>query len=85
MRFFFTQLSFSLRASSAIFTVLSSYTVITTGDTKQSSSIVSSLSRCPDFVSQFFSHPSAGDMVSVWLSVEWGGNLVLFGSSLLRF
>ena len=49
---FFMQLSLSLRESSAIFTDLSCFTVMTTGETKQSSSIVSNRSRCPDFISR---------------------------------
>ena len=49
---FLIQLLFKLRASSAILTVLSFFTVITTRDTKQSSSIVSNLSECPDFISR---------------------------------
>ena len=40
---FLIQLSFSFRESSAIFTDLSFFTVITTGDTKQSSSKTVSL------------------------------------------
>ena len=45
------QLSFNFRESKAIFTDLSFFTVITTGDTKQSSSTCFTLSKCPDFVS----------------------------------
>ena len=49
---FFMQLSSSFRASRAILTDLSFLTVITTVDTKQSSSIVSNFSKCPDLISR---------------------------------
>ena len=42
------QLPFSFRESSAIFTDMSLFTVITTGDTKKSSSTSFIFSKCPD-------------------------------------
>ena len=65
------QLSFSFRESSAIFTDLSLFTVITTGDTKQSSSTSFILSKCPDLISfsNFFLRLLVGVMVPVGLFV----------------
>ena len=53
------QLSFNFRESSAIFTDLSLFTVITIGDTKQSSSTSLFFSRCPDFINFSNSLPTS--------------------------
>ena len=54
-----TQLSFSFREFSAIFTDLSFFTVITTGDTKQSSSTSFIFSKCPALISFSSSLPTS--------------------------
>ena len=53
------QLSFSFQESNAIFTDLTFFTVITTGDTKQSSSTLFTFSRCPAFISFSNSRPTS--------------------------
>ena len=64
---FLMQLLFSLRASSAMMTVLSFFTVIIAADREQSSSIVSNLSSCLHFVIRLFSvsRHRVGNMVLV--------------------
>ena len=53
------QLSFSFRESNAVFTDLTLFTVITTGDTKQSSSTSFIFSQCPDLISFSSSLPTS--------------------------
>ena len=53
------QLSFSFRESNAIFTDLSFFPVITTGDTKQSSSTLFTFSKCPSFINFSNSRPTS--------------------------
>ena len=49
---FLMQHTLSFRESRATFFDLLLFTVITMGDTKQSSSIVSNRSKCPNFISR---------------------------------
>ena len=53
------QLSFNTLESNAISTDLSLFTVITSGETKQSSSTLLIFSKCPDFISLSSSRPTS--------------------------
>ena len=75
------QLSFSFLESSAIFTDLSLFTVVTTGDTKQSSSTSFIFSNCSDLLLFLVPvrHLLEGVVVLVLLFVKSDSVLVLIG------
>ena len=68
---FFTQISLDFSAPKEIFTVLSLFSVITTGDTKQSSLIASSISRCSDFINLSSSIFTSGMWHGIDLAFCW--------------